>query len=133
MQREDLPVTRRGDLTDEQWNRIYPYLPVGRKGRPFDNVRDTVNGILRILRTGSPWRDLSPVYGISEGVYHHSRNMKVFFFGLAGGERVIQQPVIVLPILVFGTKQVDGGIQKFQHPVVPFNAFSVMLNTVACH
>ena len=50
MQRHDLPVTRRGDLTDEQWERIYPYLPVGRKGRPFDNVRDTVNGILRILR-----------------------------------------------------------------------------------
>ena len=42
MQRHDLPVTRRGDLTDEQWERIYPYLPVGRKGRPFDNVRDTV-------------------------------------------------------------------------------------------
>ena len=61
MQRQDLPVTRRGDLTDEQWNRIYPYLPVGRKGRPFDNVRDTVNGILWILRTGSPWRDLPPV------------------------------------------------------------------------
>ncbi len=41
MQRHDLPVTRRGDLTDEQWERIYPYLPVGRKGRPFNNVRDT--------------------------------------------------------------------------------------------
>ena len=80
MQRHDLPVSRRGDLTDEQWERIYPYLPVGRKGRPFDNVRDTVNGILWILRTGSPWRDLPPVYGNSEGVYHHSRNMKVFFF-----------------------------------------------------
>ena len=49
MQGHDLPVTRRGDLTDEQWERIYPYLPVGRKGRPFNNVRDTVNGILRIL------------------------------------------------------------------------------------
>ena len=63
MQRQDLPVTRRGDLTDEHWNRIYPYLPVERKGSPFDNVRDTVNGILWILRTGSPWRDLPPVYG----------------------------------------------------------------------
>ena len=41
MQRHDLPVSRRGDLTDEQWERIYPYLPVGRKGRSFNNVRDT--------------------------------------------------------------------------------------------
>lgn len=58
MQRQDIPVTRRGDLTDEQWKWIYPYLPVGRKGCPFDNARDTVNGILWILRTSSPWRDL---------------------------------------------------------------------------
>ncbi len=69
MQRHDLPVSRRGDLTDEQWERIYPYLPVGRKGRPFDNVRDTVNGILWILRTGSPWRDLPPVYGNWNTIY----------------------------------------------------------------
>ncbi len=62
MQRQDLPVTPRGDLTDELWNRIYPYLPVSRRGDPFDNLRDTVNGILRILQTGSPWRDLLPVY-----------------------------------------------------------------------
>ena len=69
MQRHDLPVSRRGDLTDEQWERIYPYLPVGRKGRPFNNVRDTVNGILRILQTGSPWRDLPPVYGNWNTIY----------------------------------------------------------------
>ena len=54
MQRQDLPVTRRGDLTDEQWNRIYPYLPVGRKGRPFDKVRDTVK-----------WYPLDPADGFS--------------------------------------------------------------------
>ena len=57
MQRHDLPVTRRGDLTDGQWNRIYPYLPVSRKGRPFDNVRDTVmvfSGFCgRVLRGGT--------------------------------------------------------------------------------
>ena len=56
MQRQDLPVTRRGDLTDEQWNRIYPYLSVSRRGCLFDNVRETVNGTLRILRKGSTWR-----------------------------------------------------------------------------
>ena len=33
---------------------------------------------------------------------------------LWGKEGVIQQPVIVLPILVLGTKQVDRSIQKFQ-------------------
>ena len=48
---------------------------------------------------------------------------------LRGKERVIQQPVIALPVLVFGTEQVDGGVQKFQHPVAPFNAFGVMFDT----
>ena len=69
MQRQDLPVTRRDDLTDEQWNRIYPYLSVSRRGCLFDNVRETVNGTLRILRTGSTWRELSPVYGNRNTIY----------------------------------------------------------------
>ena len=35
-ERQDLPVTRRGDLTDEQWNRIYPYLSVSRDANMQD-------------------------------------------------------------------------------------------------
>ena len=42
---------------------------------------------------------------------------------LRGEEGVIQQPVIALPIFMLGTEQVDGGIQKFQHPVAPLDTF----------
>lgn len=69
MQRQDLPVTPRGGLTDEQWNRIYPYLPVECKERPFDNVRDTVYSILWTLQMDSPWKGLPSVYENQNTIY----------------------------------------------------------------
>lgn len=37
-------------------------------GRPNNNHRTTLNGILWILRTGAPWRDLPERYGAWETV-----------------------------------------------------------------
>ncbi len=55
----------RGDLTDEQWERLQPFLPEhkGKKGRPPKDHRLMINGILWVLRTGAPWRDLPERYG----------------------------------------------------------------------
>lgn len=52
-------------LTDEMWNKIYPLLPseTGHWGRPYKPHRDIIEGILWILRTGAPWRDLPLEYG----------------------------------------------------------------------
>jgi transposase len=60
----------RGDLTNEQWNKLEPLLPkqVGR-GRPRNDDRLIVNGILWVLRTGAPWRDLPERYGKWPTVY----------------------------------------------------------------
>jgi transposase len=47
-------------LTDAQWKRIAPLLP-GKKGDPGrngDDNRRSLEGILWIVRTGAPWRDL---------------------------------------------------------------------------
>ena len=44
-------------------------------------------------------------------------------------EGKIQQPIIVLVILVLGTEQVNGGVQKFQHPVAPLDTFGMVFNT----
>ena len=38
------------------------------KGRPNLDHRQIVNGILWILRTGAPWRDLPPSYGVHSTV-----------------------------------------------------------------
>jgi transposase len=56
---------RRGELNDEQWERLQPLLPAQkpRTGRPNLDHRQVVNGILWILRTGAPWRDLPERYG----------------------------------------------------------------------
>ncbi|MHC4374513.1 MAG: transposase, partial [Planctomycetota bacterium] len=48
------------DLTHEQWQRIAEYIPKpkaqpGKSGRPPQDCRAVLNGILWILRTGAPW------------------------------------------------------------------------------
>src|SRR5918993_1454613 len=55
----------RFDLTDRQWRRLEPLLAPQwpRTGRPNDDHRRIVNGILWVLRTGAPWRDLPERYG----------------------------------------------------------------------
>ena len=65
-----LPPHHRGDLTDQQWQRLQPLLPVQKPtvGRPSNDHRMILNGILWILRTGAPWRDLPECYGAWETV-----------------------------------------------------------------
>ena len=62
---------QRMEITDKQWNRIKDLLPseTGRVGRPTKSNRLMVNGILWILRTGAPWRDLPKCYGSWKSVY----------------------------------------------------------------
>ena len=60
-----LPPYRRGDLKDYQWKRLQSLLPPQKPdiGRPYTDHRRGINGILWILRTGAPWRDLPEYYG----------------------------------------------------------------------
>lgn len=57
-------VLKRYELTEEQWDIIKHYFE-GKKGRPYKNVRNTVNGIVWIMRSGAAWRDLPTRYGTS--------------------------------------------------------------------
>jgi transposase len=51
-------------LTDEQWELIADLFPEPKRtGRPPRDRRQIVDGILWILRTGSPWRDLPQEFG----------------------------------------------------------------------
>ena len=58
-------------LSNRQWRRILPLLPAERgKGRPYvQGHRTTIEGILWIVRTGAPWRDLPPQFGKWSTVY----------------------------------------------------------------
>jgi transposase len=56
---------KRHELTDEQWQQLEPLLP-GQKpktGRPNLAHRTVINGVLWVLKTGAPWRDLPERYG----------------------------------------------------------------------
>ncbi|AFW03317.1 transposase (plasmid) [Gluconobacter oxydans H24] len=61
----------RGDLTDQEWAMIGPLLPPerGRWARPSGDNRQFLNGMLHVLRTGCPWRDMHERYGKWNSVY----------------------------------------------------------------
>ena len=71
-------------LTDKQWELIEPLLP-GKKedpGRTGANNRLALEGILWVMRTGSPWRDLPERFGKWITVYQRFRRWeKSGFFG----------------------------------------------------
>lgn len=51
------------ELTDKQWEKIKDLIPSPKvradgKGRPWRETRPVLEGILWILRTGAPWKDL---------------------------------------------------------------------------
>jgi len=51
-------------LTDEQWKLIEDIFPTpANTGRPLRDRREIFDGILWILRTGAPWRDLPKEFG----------------------------------------------------------------------
>ena len=61
----------RGDLTDKEWAIIGGLLPAerGRWARPAGDNRLFLNGMLNVLRTGCPWRDMHERYGKWNSVY----------------------------------------------------------------
>ncbi len=74
------------DLTDKQWEKIKELIPEpkvreDKKGRPWRENREVLNGILWIARTGAPWKDMPDRYppyqtchrrlqqGVKDGVF----------------------------------------------------------------
>lgn len=60
----------RGDLSDAEWERLQPFLPVSNRrcGRWRDH-RQVIDGILHRVRTGVQWRDLPERFGPWKTVY----------------------------------------------------------------
>ncbi len=68
---------RRHEVTDEQWAFLEPHIPqtTATTGRPRADARTMLSGILWILRTGAPWRDLPDEwFGPWQTVYYY-RNL----------------------------------------------------------
>ena len=74
----EVDMTKRHELTDEQWCVIEPILPKRKSttGRPPRGRRQMLNGILWLLRTGAPWRDLPERYGPWRTVYGYLKQWR---------------------------------------------------------
>lgn len=59
-------MTRRYELTDQEWEQIAPLLPpekTNKPGRPSKDNRSMINAMVWMARSGAPWRDLPERYG----------------------------------------------------------------------
>jgi transposase len=56
---------QRHDVTDREWARLQPHLPLQRPrtGRPAKDHRLILNALLWLAKTGAPWRDLPERFG----------------------------------------------------------------------
>jgi transposase len=68
-------VLRDGVISDELWDVLEPVMPqdAGRRGRPWNDHRTTLEAIIWRFRTGSPWRDLPDAFGAYQSVWQRHR------------------------------------------------------------
>jgi transposase len=66
-------MAKRHELTDEQWTLVGHLVVIepAATGRPRRSAREMLNGVLWILRTGAPWRDLPERFGPWQTVYEY--------------------------------------------------------------
>ena len=57
-------------LSDEEWRRIEPLLPRGRRGAHRVDDRRVISGIVHMLRSGARWRDCPSEYGPYTTIYN---------------------------------------------------------------
>lgn len=71
------PLAALPDLTDARWNRIVPLLPPdAATGRPAQDARTALAGIVWIVQHGAAWSDLPAAFGSPQTVnrrYHRWR------------------------------------------------------------
>jgi putative transposase len=56
-------------LTEQQFSRIRPYLPLSRGLRRVDDIR-VISGIIYVIRNGLRWCDAPPFYGSHKTLYN---------------------------------------------------------------
>lgn len=82
-------------LSDEEWDRIQPYLPRGRRGAHRVDDRRVISGIIHMLKTGARWRDCPVDYGPYTTIYNRFNRWSKqgvwedVFYALTGSSGVI--------------------------------------------
>lgn len=82
-------------LSNEEWARIAPYLPRGRRGAHRVDDRRVISGIIHMLKTGARWRDCPAAYGPYTTIYNRFNRWSKqgvwedVFYALTGSSGVI--------------------------------------------
>jgi transposase len=59
----------RYELEDHQWDLIKGLMPKQKRGGKWNDHRTMINGMLWVLRSGAPWRDMPERYGKWKSVH----------------------------------------------------------------
>nr|WP_237469200.1 IS5 family transposase [Gluconobacter sphaericus] len=119
----------RGDLTDREWAIIGPLLPPerGRWARPAKDNRRFLNGMLHVLRTGYPWRDMHERYGKWNSVYVRFRR-----WAEQGVWDVLLQTLVNLGLTDNWQHMVDSTVVRAPEPCWPTGAMTVTVSARIC-
>jgi putative transposase len=100
-------MVRDGVIDDELWSRIEPVLPCGqgRRGRPWNDHRRTLEGICWRFRAGTPWRDVPSEFGRWSSLWRrhrtwsHDGTYDKMFAAVGAGRPIVVDPAEALALL----------------------------------
>lgn len=66
----------RTQLTDEEWEFVKPYLPIGRFGPYPERLRQQFEGVIWRFKTGGQWREMPEEFGAWPTVHNRFRQWR---------------------------------------------------------
>ena len=87
-------------VSPQEWKRIEPLLPRGRRGARRVDDRRVISGVLHMLRSGARWRDCPAEYGPYTTIYNRFNRWskqgiwEAIFYTLTGSGGVVSSAAV---------------------------------------
>jgi len=87
-------------LSAQEWKRIEPLLPRGRRGAHRVDDRRVISGVMHMLRSGARWRDCPTDYGPYTTIYNRFNRWskqgiwEAIFYTLTGSSGVVSSAAV---------------------------------------
>ena len=87
-------------LSAQEWRRIEPLLPRGRRGAHRVDDRRVISGVMHMLRSGARWRDCPADYGPYTTIYNRFNRWskqgiwEAIFYTLTGSSGVVSSAAV---------------------------------------
>ncbi|WP_422367395.1 IS5 family transposase [Pelagibius sp.] len=109
-------------LSDEEWARIEPYLPRGRRGAHRVDDRRVISGIVHMLKVGARWRDCPSEYDPYTTIYNRFNRWSKqgvwedIFYALTG-KSVVVSTTAVDSTHIKAHRSAAGAKGDFEHAI----------------